>query len=190
MGRRNRHDVFVIGEEALAETATLPARGGAEPADAQEPESLELPSLERDLPRGPGARSSRWLAAIGIAAVPAAALALLELSSTGRPSRPQRPEASAPATPVLRPAPRAAVSPAPAEPPSSRLRDHRPDGARRAETQNRHAAAEREPIPTEAPVSPPPVPPSDPAPAPLPPSPPPPAGGGGSGGAERFGFER
>jgi hypothetical protein len=181
MRGRNKHDVFVIGEEALAETETLRATDDVAPPDAQEPESQALPCLERRRPHGPGARRrARWLAAIGIAAVPAAALALLELSSAGRASRPQRLEASAPAAP-----------PAPAALPSSRPREQEPGGDRQAPAQRR-GRAEREPTNTEAPVSPPPAaaPSSDPDPAPAPPSPSPPSGGGDSGGIERFGFER
>jgi hypothetical protein len=194
MRGRNKHDVFVIGEEDLAETATLPTMDGVAPEDAQEPEGLPLPCLEHRGPGGPRARRSRRrLGAVGLAAVPAAALALLEISSSGRAAPEQRPQASAPLAPVLRPAPRAAVPPAPAAPPSSRHRDHGPGGERQAAPAERRGEPEREPIPTEAPVSSPPplpAPPSDPAPAPPPPSLSPPSGGGGSGGVEQFGFER
>jgi hypothetical protein len=193
IGGRNKHDVFVIGEEDLAETLTLPAKDGIAPEDAQEPESLPLTCLEHRGSNGLRVpRPRRRLAAVGIAAVPAAALALLELSSSGGAIRAQRLQASAPLAPVLRPAPRAAVPPAPAAPPSSQHRDHGPGGEREAASARRQGEPEREPIPTEAPVSsPPPVPapPSDPAPA-APPSPPPPSGGGGSADVEQFGFER
>jgi len=189
MGRRKNNDVFVIGEEALAETTALRDTDRLEPAGDPEPEAAPAFGGARPSPPGP-ARSPRLLAALGISAAAAATLTALELSSAGDRSDAQRPKTSAPSALVMGPAPGAAESPLSAIPPSSHRRK---PVARTQSGRTGGDEPEREPTEEEAPASSPPPPVAtypQSAPAPEPPSPPPSPGGGGQGGTEPFGFER
>jgi hypothetical protein len=192
MGRRKRNDVFVIGEEQLAETQALPEPEREEPPGDQEPGGTPPPGLGR--PSAGDSQRARWRAALGIGAVAAAALGTLELSSSGAPQRSQGDETSARPSLVQRPAPGAAVAPAPGRPPLLTSREDRPGTSRspKQRPQVPESEPEREPVLTTAPVSSPtsPLPVAEPPPAATPPSPPPPSSGGGPGGVEDFGFER
>ncbi len=194
MGRRNKNDVFVIGDEQLAaETQTLREPENDAAADRQEPGGAPPPGLG-DRPSRGRSHSARCLAALGISAAVAAALGTLELTSSGAPRPSQGAKTSARQALVLRPAPSAAAPP----PPSPSARDTQPGRSRSAGQSHRHAVPvsepEREPVPAMAPVSSPtptvPLPAPQPTPATTPPSPSPPSSGGGPGGVESFGFER
>ncbi len=171
MGRRNKHDVFVIGEEALAETATLPARDCVVPEDPQELESDVLPCLE-----GPGARrpavagGDRHRRRPGRRARPAGAL----LHRQGRPPAAPRDVGARGPGPATGPACRGpacpggtAFLPRPRPPAGRRSPTSRPAGraglSANPSPQRRLSARRRS---RSAP--------SDPAPAPPPPSPSPP----------------
>lgn len=195
MGRKRKHDVFVIGEElSEAETTVLP--GPAAPADGQAPGGHPQPP-------GLGHASPQWgrraLAMLALVAPTGVGLGLLisSLSSSG--ASKENPTLSSRSVLVQRPTPRAAAPPAqPVRPlPNPREPESKSSGGPPAARRSNPAAKEpeREPTLPQAPEGSPlpvatvPVE-AAPAPAPPAPSPPPPPSGGGQSGHEEFGFER
>jgi hypothetical protein len=207
--RRNRDDVFLIGEEQILTgqeadrdpdpTTLIETTGGR---SSRRSRSLRLPS---------SLRGGGGIAALGLmAAVPATLLALragggqgpARSAAASSPRSPliSRSAASVPAEPAARTHPRAA----------DKAEVHRPGVAQHSRSRRPRDPAprkvavtqsepEREPTPSVAPVSSPAVTatPSTPAPEPTPhvtakptpPGPPPSSSGGGPVGVESFGFE-
>jgi hypothetical protein len=194
MGRRNKHDVFVIGEE-LSSPETTVLEDPAAPADDQAPGGHSQPP---GLGHRSALRRRRVFAALAIAGPTATAIGVLisSLSTSGAPK--DKRTSSSRSVPVQRPAPGAALPPAQASrhlpgPRRPEPSHGQPAAARRSQTTaqepERESTPPKAPESSQLPVSSPPVP-EAPAPAPPPPSPPPPSSGGGPGGTEYFGFER
>jgi hypothetical protein len=209
--RRNRDDVFLIGEEQILadpdsghDTDLSPATEeiGGRPTP-RPPRSLHLPG---------SLQGSGGLALLGLGAGAIAFLSVLELGGGQGPVESQRTSsqrspsisrstAGVPAQPRPRVHPRAAV---PAEVHRHRVVHHHrprhPQAPVRIRPAITTAEPEREPTPSVAPVSSATVAPTEPAPAPqvapaatpepTPPGPPPSSSSGGPGGVESFGFER
>jgi hypothetical protein len=193
MGRRRKHDVFVIGDE-LSEAETTVLEQAARPAEGQEPGDHPQPS-GLGPPAPPGGR--RALAVLAIAGPVGAALGVLASSLSTPGGTKDTPTSSSRSALVQGPAPRAVAPPAqPARPlPRSRHPESKSSGGLPAARRSRNAAhePERETTPSQAPESSllpvATVPAKAPTPTPVP-SPPPPPSGGGQSGTEYFGFER
>jgi hypothetical protein len=198
MGFRDKHDVFVIGEEILPSEAPTP--GTAEETNSaldQEPDRKIGTGLDRSrvavFRRGP-----RLPAALAAGALLGTFVVLMVRSGSGGSEQgAQKPSGSGPnltsRSPLIAEPPAHTVQPNP-------LPSHmtpRASGSGRDRDSSREREQEREPHTSKAPTSAPsPLPMATPDPAPSavvpppPPSPPPPRSGGGSGVEAEFGFER
>lgn len=198
MGFRDRHDVFVIGEENLPSEALDPASSEESGARCdQEPDDAVGSGLD-SASKSEFFSGPRLLGALGLGALASTTLALIVLSGGSTPEKqarkvPESEGATSPSSPLITGPPAHAARSAR----SPRLRKARVQRADRSRPTGAGREQQREPSKPKAPTSSPtslpePSPVSaPPAPAELPaPTPPPPISGEGSVAEEEFGFER